>query len=101
MSLRAYLSVPYILASDSLIRDGDWIRIVRYPELPGCVVEGFETVRMIDELDEKRVTMIVSALQNGVEPPVPRPALSNVDVEGLLSRLGLERLIPLLDELGA
>ncbi|WP_157067150.1 hypothetical protein [Alicyclobacillus shizuokensis] len=97
MTLREYLSIPYILSSQSLLRDGTWIRIVSYPEVPDCVVEGLETVRMIDELDVRRIRTIVSILRSGGCPPVPRSPLPHVDVEGLLERLGLDELIALLD----
>ncbi|MCL6593353.1 MAG: hypothetical protein K6T31_05205 [Alicyclobacillus sp.] len=98
MTLREYLAVPYVLCSDSIRLEGGWIRRVAYPELPGCLVEGFETVRMLDELDALRVRLIVSSLERGERPPVPRPPLPHADVEGMLTRLGLDDLIPRLRE---
>ncbi|MCL6636652.1 MAG: hypothetical protein K6T26_01775 [Alicyclobacillus sp.] len=98
MTLREYLAVPYVLSSDSVYLEGGWVRRVAYPELPGCLVEGFETVRMLDELDALRIRQIVSWLDRGERPPVPRPPLPHADVEGLLARLGLDDLIPRLGE---
>ncbi|GMA61618.1 hypothetical protein NZD89_17970 [Alicyclobacillus fastidiosus] len=101
MTLREYLSIPFILSAESVIRKGDWVRIVSYPELPGCQVEGAATVLLIDELDIKRTEYIFTTLRAGKTPPVPRPALPYMDVEGLLERLGLKHIIPFLDKVDA
>ena len=76
MTLEEYLAVPYILAVESFENpDGDWMRRASHPELPGCAVEGFSAVEVIEKLDELRVRRIMEMLERGEPIPVPRPPL--------------------------
>lgn len=76
MTLEEYLAIPYILVVESFEGpDGEWLRRGSYPELPGCIVEGFWAVDVIAQLDELRVRRIMEMLRDGENIPVPRPPL--------------------------
>ena len=76
MTLEEYLAVPYILAVESFeSANGEWMRRASHPELPGCTVEGFSAVEVIEKLDEMRVRRIMEMLERGEPIPVPRPPL--------------------------
>ena len=76
MTLEEYLAVPYILAVESFESPtGEWMRRASHPELPGCTVEGFSAVEVIEKLDELRVRRIMEMLERGEPIPVPRPPL--------------------------
>ncbi|MSQ27017.1 MAG: hypothetical protein EXR51_02620 [Dehalococcoidia bacterium] len=78
MSLEEYLAIPFILAVESFEgSDGDWLRRASFPELPGCVVEGYSAVEIIEKLDELRVRRIVEMMDKGEDIPVPRPPLKS------------------------
>lgn len=71
-----YLYVPYTLMVWSTIGpDGEWVRHVEYPELPGCSVELENPIEALHRLDEMRVEYVLSRLANGESVPVPRPPL--------------------------
>jgi hypothetical protein len=71
-----YLQVPFVLVVESVpAPDGRWLRRASYPELPGAVAESESTVDAIDELDDRRVEIILDRLEHGVSVPVPRPPL--------------------------
>ena len=97
-TLRQYLSVPYVLVVESYPEsDGDWSRRAYYPELPGCVAEGRQTVELLTSLDRLRVQTIADALRQGDQVPVPREPIPRLDVEDLLNRTGLSELVERLD----
>lgn len=92
MTLSEYLRVPYvILAFSSESADGRWLRCVKCPELPGCEAEAVSIVDALEELDRKRVEVIVGLLREGRRPPVPRPPLRNADPISDLRHRGLLR----------
>lgn len=71
-----YLRVPYVLVVESVEKPGgDWLRRASYPELPGAVVEAESAVEAIDAVDGKRVEIILSRLDRGLQVPVPRPPI--------------------------
>jgi hypothetical protein len=97
-TLRQYLSVPYVLVVESYPEsNGDWARRAYYPELPGCVAEGTQTVELFDQLDRLRVIAIVDKLRGRERVPVPREPVPRLDVEDLLIRTGLTELLDQLD----
>jgi len=68
-----YLRVPFVLVVESVEKPGgDWLRRASYPELPGAVVEAESAVDAIDELDAKRIEIILGRLDRGMQVPVPR-----------------------------
>lgn len=76
MTRDEYLRVPFVLVVESVEKPGgNWLRRASYPELPGAVVEAESAVDAIDEVDHKRVEIIVSRLDRGLEIPVPRPPI--------------------------
>jgi len=71
-----YLRVPYVLVVESVEKPGgDWLRRASYPELPGAVVEAESAVDAIEAVDRKRVEIITSQLDRGLQVPVPRPPI--------------------------
>ena len=80
MRLREYLSVPYLLAAETVeVAPGSWIRRVAYPELPGCTAQSLVVEDALQLLERKRIEMIVGMISRGQLPPVPRPPLRNCD----------------------
>ena len=76
MTLEEYLAIPYVLVVESFEGpDGEWLRRASYPELPGCTVEGFWAVDVIEKLEELRIRRIMEMLRDGESIPVPRPPL--------------------------
>jgi hypothetical protein len=71
-----YLRVPFVLVVESVEKPGgDWLRRASYPELPGAVVEAESAVDAMDLVDDKRIEIILSRLDRGMQVPVPRPPL--------------------------
>jgi predicted RNase H-like HicB family nuclease len=98
MKLAEFLRVPYLLRSQSVpAPDGGWLRRVEYPELPGCVAERPTLIGALDELDRRRVLVIVGLLRAGERPALPRPPVPVLAVAGELARLGLAELTPLIN----
>ena len=76
MTLEEYLAIPYVLVVESFEGpDGEWLRRAAYPELPGCTVEGFWAVDVIEKLEELRIKRIMEMLRDGETIPVPRAPL--------------------------
>jgi predicted RNase H-like HicB family nuclease len=93
-----YLRVPYLLQSSAMQReDGTWLRRVEYPELPDCVSQESTLLAALDELDRRRVRVILGLLRDGQAPPLPREPLADRDPRAELGRLGLSDLSGLLD----
>lgn len=76
--LAYYEAVPYVLAVESVQRDGEWRRRAEYPELPGCAVEASSVVEAIEKLEDERRRVIRQRWDQGAAIPVPRPPLRGV-----------------------
>jgi predicted RNase H-like HicB family nuclease len=76
--LAYYEAVPYVLAVESVERDGEWLRRAEYPELPGCAAEAVSVVEAIEKLEDERRRVIRQLWDRGAPIPVPRPPLRGV-----------------------
>jgi predicted RNase H-like HicB family nuclease len=98
MKVADYLQVPYLLQSTAIESDdGRWIRQVEYPELPGCLAQAPTLLAALDELDRRRVSVIVDLLRAGRRPPLPRGPLRDRHPRVELDRLGLSELADVVD----
>lgn len=94
MELEDYLAVPYKLVMESFKgADGDWLRRASYPELPGCDVEGFGAVDIVEGLDLLRVRIITERFCNHEYIPVPRPPLKSHAPVLDVARLGFAKYL--------
>ena len=102
MRLIDYLSVPYRLEAQTVeLSDGSWVRLVAYPELPGCVAQSAVVEDALSELEHKRIEIIVSMIRAGRAPPVPRPPLTDCDPAWVASQVGVSHeLVALIDREG-
>ena len=102
MRLREYLSVPYLLAAETVeVAPGSWIRRVAYPELPGCTAQSLVVEDALQLLERKRIEMIVGMIGRGQLPPVPRPPLRNCDPAWVAGQAGLsDEIMALIDRDG-
>ena len=100
MDLRELLSVPYLLEAEAVEAEpGKWFLRLAYPELEGCVAEGFVVEEVLKELERRRVEIIVKLKEEGREPPVPREPLAAADPLWTVQALGLSaRVAPLLEK---
>ena len=99
MDLRELLSVPYLLEAEAVETEpGKWLVRLAYPELPGCTAEGFVVEDVLRELERRRIEMIVSLVEAGKEPPVPRKPLTESDPLWTVRDLGLSTRIAALLE---
>ena len=90
MDLRELLSVPYLLEAEAVETDaGKWLVRLDYPELPGCTAEGFVVEDVLKELEQRRIEMIISLVEAGKEPPIPRKPLAMSDPLWTVRDLGL------------
>jgi hypothetical protein len=97
LDLRELLSVPYLLEAEAVETEpGQWSLRLAYPELPGCVAEGFVVEDVLKELERRRVEMIVSLAEAGKEPPVPRQPLAASDPPWAAKDLGLSARVAAL-----
>ena len=98
MDLRELLSIPYLLEAEAVESEpGKWLLRLAYPELPGCTAEGFVVEEVLRELERRRVEMIVTLVEAGKEPPVPRQPLAASDPLWTANELGLsDRIAALL-----
>ena len=79
MDLRELLSVPYLLEAEAVETEpGKWLLRLAYPELPGCAAEGFVVEDVLKDLERRRIEMIVSLVEAGKEPPIPRQAARRI-----------------------
>lgn len=77
MDLRELLSVPYLLEAEAVETEpGQWLLRLAYPELPDCTAEGFVVEDVLKELERRRVEIVVTLVEEGREPPVPRKPLA-------------------------
>jgi len=99
LDLRELLSVPYLLEAEAVeTGPGEWLVRLAYPELPGCTAEGFVVEDVMKELERRRIEMIVSLVEAGKEPPVPRKPLTESDPLWIVRDLGLSTRIAALLE---
>jgi len=90
LELRELLSVPYLLEAEAVEAEpGKWLLRLAYPELPGCTAEGFVVEDVLTDLERRRVEMIVSLVEAGKEPPIPRKPLAGSDPLWTAQNLGL------------
>jgi hypothetical protein len=90
LELRELLSVPYLLEAEAVEAEpGKWLLRLAYPELPGCTAEGFVVEDVLTDLERRRVEMIVSLVEAGKEPPIPRKPLAVSDPLWTAQNLGL------------
>jgi len=90
LNLRELLSVPYLLEAEAVETEPDkWLLRLAYPELAGCTAEGFVVEDVLRDLERHRVEMIVSLVEAGNEPPVPRKPLAASDPLWTANDLGL------------
>ena len=99
MRLRDYLCVPYLLEAESLeLASGTWIRRVSYPELPGCSAESLVVEDALRRLEGLRIQTIMTMLDAGHSPPVPRPPLQYCNPIWVAQQAGLsDEIIALID----
>jgi predicted RNase H-like HicB family nuclease len=95
LDLRELLSVPYLLEAEAVETEpGKWLLRLAYPELPGCTAEGYLLEDALRELERRRVEIIISLVETGKEPPVPRDPLVSSDPLWAARDLGLsERVV--------
>ena len=99
MDLRELLSVPYLLEAEAVETDaGRWLVRLAYPELPGCTAEGSVVEDALKELEQRRIEMIVSLVEAGKRPPIPRKPLATSDPLWIVRDLGLSARIAALLE---
>jgi hypothetical protein len=97
LNLRELVSVPYLLEAEAVETEpGKWLVRLAYPELPGCTAEGFVVEDVLKELERRRIEMIVSLVEAGKEPPVPRKPLTESDPLWIARDLGLSTRIAAL-----
>ena len=97
MNLRELLSVPYLLEGEAVETEpGKWLLRLAYPELPECIAEGFLLEDVLRELERRRVEIIVSLVEMGREPPVPRKPLVASDPFWTANDLGLSARVAAL-----
>jgi len=97
LDLRELLSIPYLLEAEAVESEpGKWLLRLAYPELPGCTAEGFVVEEVLRELERRRVEMIVTLVEAGKEPPVPRQPLAASDPLWTANELGLSARVAAL-----
>ena len=99
MDLREFLSIPYLLAAEAVETEpGKWLVRLAYPELPGCTAEGFVIEDTLKELERRRIETIVSLVEAGQQPPVPRQPPTGSDPLWTVRDLGLTARVDALLE---
>ncbi|MCA6108457.1 hypothetical protein J6497_14615 [Bradyrhizobium sp. CNPSo 4026] len=102
MDLREFLSVPYLLEAEAVETEpGKWLLRLAYPELPGCIAEGFVVEDTLKELERRRIEQIVSLVEAGEQPPVPRKPLAASDPLWIARDVGVSPRIAALLERAA
>jgi hypothetical protein len=97
-TLRACLSVPYVLAVESFeSASGQWLRRAFHPEIPTPDSIGEDTVEVIERAELYLFREIARRWVVGEAVPMPRPPLAVLDVEGVLRQYGLDSIVDLLD----
>jgi hypothetical protein len=99
LNLRELLSVPYLLEAEAVETEpGKWLLRLAYPELEGCTAEGVLLEDVLKELERRRIEIVVSLVEEGREPPVPRQPLAASDPLWTAHDLGLSARIAALME---
>lgn len=99
MNLLELLSVPYLLEAEAVETEpGKWLLRLAYPELSGCIAEGFVLEDVLKDLEGRRIEVIVSLVEAGKLPPIPRPPLAASDPLWTAHDLGLSARIAALME---
>jgi hypothetical protein len=98
LNLRDFLSVPYLLEAEAVEAEpGRWLLRLAYPELPGCTAEGAFLEHVLKDLERRRIEIIVSMVEAGQDPPVPRKPIAVSDPIWIVKELGLsDRVTTLL-----
>ena len=97
MNLGELLSIPYLLEAEAVETEpGQWLVRLSYPELPGCTAEGLVVEDVLRDLERRRIEMIVSLVEAGEEPPIPRQPLAASDPLWTTHELGLSTRIAAL-----
>jgi predicted RNase H-like HicB family nuclease len=98
LNLRELLSIPYLLEAEAVeTGPGQWLVRLAYPELPGCTAEGAVVEDALKDLERRRIEMIVSLVEEGKQPPIPREPLASSDPLWTAHDLGLSgRVVALL-----
>ena len=97
MDLRELLSVPYLLEAAAVeTAPGKWLLRLAYPELPDCTAEGFVLEDVLKDLERRRIDMIVSLVEAGKDPPIPRKPLAASDPLWITHELGLSTRVAAL-----
>jgi predicted RNase H-like HicB family nuclease len=90
LNLRELLSIPYLLEAEAVEpQPGTWLIRLAYPELPGCVAEGSAVEDTLKELERRRIEIIVELVEAGLQPPIPRKPLTEIDPLWTVRDLGL------------
>jgi predicted RNase H-like HicB family nuclease len=99
LDLHELLSVPYLLEAEAVETEpGQWLLRLAYPELPDCTAQGARLEDVLRELERRRIEIIVTLLEAGKEPPIPRKPLAASDPLWVVLDLGLsERVAALLE----
>jgi predicted RNase H-like HicB family nuclease len=100
LDLKDYLAIPYLLEAEAVESEpGKWQLRLAYPELTGCMAEGSVVEHVLAELERRRMDMIVTLVEQGKAPPVPRPPLASSDPLWIAKDLGVsERIFALLQK---
>lgn len=97
MDLRELLSIPYLLEAEAVETEpGKWLVRLAYPELPCCTAEGSVVEDVLRDLERRRIEMIVSLVEAGQEPPIPRKPLAASDPLWTAQDLGLSTRVAAL-----
>jgi hypothetical protein len=97
LDLRELLSIPYLLEGEAVETEpGKWLVRLAYPELPRCTAEGLVVEDVLKELERRRIEMIVSLVEEGNQPPIPRKPLAESDPLWAVRDLGLSSRVAAL-----
>lgn len=90
MTVGDYLRIPYLVTAQSVeLPNGDWLRHVEHPELPGCVAEADSITEALNRLEVLRIETVLSMLADGQEPPVRQSLLGETQSRQRAARAGL------------
>jgi hypothetical protein len=99
LDLRELLSIPYLLEAEAVETEpGRWLLRLAYPELAGCAAEGFVLEEVLQDLERRRIEIIVDMVEAGKAPPVPRKPLAVTDPLWIAKELGLSARVAALLE---
>jgi predicted RNase H-like HicB family nuclease len=97
LDLRELLSIPYLLEAEAIETEpGRWLLRLAYPELQGCTAEGSVVEEVLQELERRRIEIIVGLVEAGEQPPIPRQPLAASDPLWTAQDLGLSARVAAL-----